>query len=79
MLFQKTGVSLFKLRERALGRPDGTQNDAVPFPDDLQLADPLKIQIAGQADGAVVAIFKNGYGSHVFSLPGRGICGAYLD
>lgn len=25
---------------------------------------PLKIHFAEQADGAVVAIFKNGYGSH---------------
>lgn len=39
------------MRERATCQPDGTQGDAVPFPDYFQLAHPLKIQIAGQADG----------------------------
>ncbi len=51
------------------GRPDGTQNNAVPFPDDLQLAHSLKIQIAGQTNGAVIAVFKNGYSSHHFLWP----------
>lgn len=51
----------------APGRPDGTQDDAVPFTNDFELANPLKIQISEQEDGAVVAIFKNRYGSHVFS------------
>jgi hypothetical protein len=37
---------------------------AVPFPDDLQLAHSLKIQIAGQTNGAVIAVFKNGYSSY---------------
>ena len=53
------------------GRPDGTQNNAVPFPDDLQLAHSLKIQIAGQTNGAVIAVFKNGYSSHHFLLADR--------
>nr|QTX14930.1 hypothetical protein [Klebsiella pneumoniae] len=48
-----------QLRERAPSRPDGTQNDAVPFPDDLQLADAVKIRVPGQTDGAVIAVFLN--------------------
>jgi hypothetical protein len=31
----------------------------------------LKIQIAGQTDGAVIAVFKNGYSSHHFLLADR--------
>ncbi|PAB99006.1 hypothetical protein CDH62_29995, partial [Escherichia coli] len=31
----------------------------------------LKIQIAGQTDRAVIAIFENRYGSHVFLLARR--------
>jgi hypothetical protein len=57
-LRHKVRIGFFELRERAPGRPDGTQNDAVPFPDDLQLAHALKIQVAGQTDGAVIAVFK---------------------
>ncbi len=63
--------------ERQVG-PDGTQNNAVPFTDDLQLAHPLKIQIAGLADSAVIAVFKYRYGFHVLSLPIRWICIAYV-
>lgn len=66
-LRHKVRTGLSHQGERAPGRADGTQDDAVSFPDDLQLAHPLKIKIAGQTDGTVIAVFKNRYGSHDFS------------
>ncbi len=69
----KSGSAFSNCANEPRGRPDGTQNNAVPFPDDLQLAHSLKIQIAGQTNGAVIAVFKNGYSSHHF-LPGRPAC-----
>jgi hypothetical protein len=37
---------------------DGTQYDAVPFADDLEFTNAVKIQIAGQTDGVVIAVLK---------------------
>lgn len=54
----KVRIGPVQLRERAPCRPDGTQNDAVPFPDDLQLADAVKIRVPGQTDGAVIAVLN---------------------
>lgn len=51
-------ISFFELCVRAPGRPDGTQDDAFPFPDDLQLAHPLKILIPGQTDGTMLPFLK---------------------
>ena len=50
-------VSAFPGCANAPARQNGTQNNAVTFADNFQLAYALKIQIAGQPDGAVITIF----------------------
>lgn len=42
------------------------------------VVDALKIQIAGQTDGTVVAVFKNGYGSHNLSRVFADMCSISL-
>lgn len=54
----KIRIGFFKLKKRAPARPDKAQDAAALFPDDFQLAHPLKIQIAGQTDGMVIAVSK---------------------
>lgn len=55
-LRHKVRIGFFEAAERAPGRPGGTQDDVVPFADELQLAHSFKIQIAGQTDGAVLDV-----------------------
>ena len=71
----KVRGGLFALSQRSPGQPDGAQDDALPFADELQPAHPVKIQIAGQTKSALIVVYENRNCSHHYlsypESPGR--------